>query len=160
MAKNKKPSKKYKPKHVRLNPMGFVMESMSSLKSHTSFMLNLKIRNHGSLTLLTTGKGNQWDIETMIEMVNITEAFARLGFGQDYSNVINDGLMAVRSVGRRGVETGSFVMRSAEMNALNEVMDLFDAQMEMVTLKDMDSAIALINEERRQKKMTPIVEKQ
>ena len=159
MATNKKSGKKYKPRPVRLNPMGFVMENMSSLKSHTSFMLSMKIRNHGSLTLLTTGKGNQWDVETMIEMVNITEAFARLGFGQDYSNVINDGLMAVRSVGRRGVETGSYVMKAAEMNAINEIMYLHDAQMEMVTLKDMDKAIALINEERRLKKMTPIVEK-
>ena len=159
MAKNKKPSKKYKPKPVRLNPMGFVIENMTSMKTYTAFMLKLNIRNHGALSTLTTGKGKQWDIQTMIEMVNITEAFARLGFGQDYSDVVRDGMQALRSVGKRGAETGSFVLKSAEMNALNTIMELHDAQMEMVTLKDMDSAIKLINEERRQKKMTPIVEK-
>ena len=50
-------------------------------------------------------------------------------------------------------------MKSAEMNALNTIMELHDAQMEMVTLKDMDKAIALVKEEYRQRKMTPIVEK-
>jgi hypothetical protein len=45
------------------------------------------------------------------------------------------------------------------MTALNEFMELHDAQMEMVTLRDMDEAIALVREEFRLKKMTPIVEK-
>ena len=57
MAKNKKPSKKYKPKYVLVNPMGFVMENMTSVSSHTSFMLDLNIKNHSALTMLTTGKG-------------------------------------------------------------------------------------------------------
>jgi hypothetical protein len=159
MAKNKKPAKKYKPRLVLLNPMGFVVENMSSVSSHTSFMLDLNIKNHGALTMLTTGKGKQWDIEILIAMVNITEAFARLGFGKDYSDVVSDGIAALRSVGKRGVETGSYVMKSSEMNALNTIMELHDAQMSVVTLKDMDKAIALINEERKQKKMTPIVTK-
>ena len=159
MAKNKKPSKKYKPKYVLVNPMGFVMENMTSVSSHTSFMLDLNIKNHSALTMLTTGKGTKWDINTLIAMVNITEAFVRLGFGKDYADVVREGVQALRSVGKRGVETGSFVMKSSEMNALNMVMELHDAQMEMVTLKDMDKAIALVNEEYRQRKMTPIVEK-
>jgi hypothetical protein len=38
-------------------------------------------------------------------------------------------------------------------------MELHDAQMEVVTLRDMDEAIALVREEFRLKKMTPILEK-
>ena len=78
MAKNKKPSKKYKPKYVLVNPMGFVMENMTSVSSHTSFMLDLNIKNHSALTMLTTGKGTKWDINTLIAMVNITEAFVKV----------------------------------------------------------------------------------
>jgi hypothetical protein len=62
-------------------------------------------------------------------------------------------------VGKRGAESGRFVLKAAEMTALNEFMELHDAQMEVVTLKDMDEAIALVREEYRLKKMTPIVEK-
>ena len=44
---------KYRPKPVLLNPMGFVLESISPVASHTSFMLDLKIKNHGALETLT-----------------------------------------------------------------------------------------------------------
>jgi hypothetical protein len=36
-------------------------------------------------------------------------------------------------------------------------MELHDAQLEVITLKDMENAINLVNEELRQKKMRPIV---
>lgn len=150
---------KYRPKHVLLNPMGFVLESISPVASHTAFMLDLKIKNHGALEVLTKGKAKHADIDVLIAMVNITEAFARLGFGKDYSDVVRDGLQALRDVGKRGAVSGSFVLKAHEMNALNTVMELHDAQLEVVTIKDMDAAIALVREEYRLKKMTPILEK-
>lgn len=151
---------KYRPKRVLLNPVGFVLENLSPVASHTSFMLDLKIKNHGALETLTKGLAKHADIDTLIQMVNMTEAFARLGFGKDYSDVVRDGLQALRDVGKRGVATGSFVLKASEMNALNSVMELHDAQMDVVTLKDMDAAIALVQEEYRLRKMTPILEKQ
>jgi hypothetical protein len=151
---------KYRPKHVLLNPVGFVLEGMSPVRSHTSFMLDLKIKNHAALASLTKGVAKHGEVDTLIAMVNITEAFARLGFGDDYSDVVRDGLQALRNVGKRGAVSGSFVLKAQEMNALNSAMELHDAQMEVVTLKDMDAAIALIREEFRLRKMTPILEKQ
>ena len=150
---------KYRPKHVLSNPLGYVLESISPVASHASFMLDLKIKNHGALETLTKGKAKHTDIDTLISMVNMTEAFARLGFGKDYSDVVRDGLQALRDVGKRGAASGSFVLKAHEMNALNSVMELHDAQMDVVTLKDMDKAIALVQEEYRLRKMTPIVEK-
>ena len=150
---------KYKPKHVLLNPMGFVMESISPVASHKSFMLDLKIKNHGAMNTLTKGVAKHADIDMLIAMVNMTEAFARLGFGKDYSDVVHDGLQALRDVGKRGAVSGSFVLKAHEMNALNTVMELHDAQMDVVTLSDMEKAIALVREEYRLRKMTPILEK-
>lgn len=135
------------------------MESISPVRSHTAFMLDLKIKNHGAMSLLTKGKAEHADIDTLIAMVNVTEAFARLGFGKDYADVVRDGLQALRDVGKRGAVSGSFVLKAHEMNALNSAMELHDAQMDVVTLKDMDAAIALVREEYRLRKMTPIVER-
>lgn len=149
----------YRPKRVLLNPVGYVLESLSPVTSHASFMLDLKIKNHGSMDALTKGLAKSTDIDSLISMVNMTEAFARLGFGQEYSEVVRDGLQALRDVGKRGAMTGSFVLKAHEMNALNAAMELHDAQMEVVTLGDMDKAIALVQEEYRLKKMTPILEK-
>ena len=150
---------KYRPKHVLLNPVGFVMESLSPVRSHTSFMVDLKIKNHAAMDSLTKGVAAHADINTLVAMGNITEAFARMGFGKDYSDVVKEGLLALRAVGRRGAESGRFILKAVEMTALNEFMELHDAQMEVVTLRDMDEAIALVQEEFRLKKMTPIVEK-
>lgn len=150
---------KYRPKHVLLNPVGFVMEGLSPVRSHTSFMVDLKIKNHAALDSLTKGVASRTDIDTLIAMGNVTEAFARMGFGKDYSDVVKNGLLSLRAVGARGVETGRFILKASEMTALNEFMELHDAQMEVVTLKDMDAAIALVREEFRLKKMTPILEK-
>jgi hypothetical protein len=122
-------------------------------------MVDLKIKNHGAMDSLTKGKAKHTDIDMLISMVNMTEAFARLGFGKDYSDVVRDGLQALRDVGKRGAASGSFVLKAHEMNALNAAMELHDAQMDVVTLKDMDAAIALVQEEYRLRKMTPIVEK-
>ena len=150
---------KYRPKRVLLNPVGFVMESLSPVRSHTSFMIDLKIKNHGAMDALTKGVATRTDIDTLIAMGNVTEAFARMGFGKDYSDVVKQGLLAIRAVGARGLESGRFILKAAEMTTLNEFMELHDAQMEVVTLRDMDEAIALVREEFRLKKMTPILEK-
>jgi hypothetical protein len=82
-----------------------------------------------------------------------------LGFGKEYADVVTEGLDALRDVGRRGVETGRFILKASEMNSLNLVMELHDAQMDLVTVKDMDKAVELVREEFRQRKMRPIVEK-
>jgi 5-formyltetrahydrofolate cyclo-ligase len=122
-------------------------------------MLDLKIKNHAALEALTKGNATRADIDTLVAMVNMSEAFARLGFGDAYSDVVLAGLQALRHVGKRGAVSGSFILKAHEMNALNTAMELHDAQMEVVTLKDMDAAIALVREEYRLKKMTPITEK-
>ena len=45
------------------------------------------------------------------------------------------------------------------MSAINLVTELHDAQMDVITVKDMENAFKLVENEWRQKKMNPIVEK-
>jgi len=149
----------YRPKHVLVNPVGYVLESLSPVASHTAFMLDLKIKNHAALEDMTKGRATVAEVDTLIAMANITEAFARLGFGSGYSDIVRDGLDALRSVGARGAPTSRFILKANEMYALNQLMELHDAQLEAVTLKDMDKAIALVREEHRLKKTNRILEK-
>jgi hypothetical protein len=69
-------------------------------------------------------------------------------------------LDSLHAVGKRGVANNKFILKSDEMNALNLAMDLHDAQLEIITLKDMENAIKVVNEEFRQRKMRSIVEKE
>ena len=151
---------KYRPKPVLVNPLGYVLEGLEPARSHGSHILDLKIKNHGAMANLTRGIATRQDIDLLIGMVNIVEALYRLGFGSDYGDVVTDGLNALHSVGQRGASTNKFILRSEEMKALNIIMELHDAQMDVITVKDLDNACALVDKEFRAKKMRPIVKKE
>jgi len=151
---------KYRPRGVLLNTMGYVMESFTPIAKLEKYFMDLKIKNHMALTNLTKGVAMRDDIDTLIQSVNIVEALYRLGFGREYLTEVRAGLDALYAVGVRGATSGRFILRSEEMNALNVIMELHDAQLEVITLKDMENAIKLVTEELRQRKMRPIIKKE
>lgn len=151
---------KYRPKGVILNTMAYVVEGMTPVSKHDTYLVDLKIKNHLAMTNLTQGRATRSDIDTLIAMCNITEALYRHGFGSEYGDVVGNGLAALRAVARRGLDSNRFILKAEEMTAMNLVTELHDAQMDVVTIKDMERAIALVNEERRGKRMVPIIEKQ
>jgi hypothetical protein len=154
---NMRKKSKYRPKPVLLNPIGYVLEGLEPVRSHTSHAINLKIKNHLALTNLTQGKAVRHDIDVLINMVNVVEALYRLGFGKEYAEEVKAGLDALHAVAVRGKDTNRFILRSDEMNALNLICELHDAQLEVITVKDLDNAIDLVDKERRAKKMRPVI---
>lgn len=151
---------KYKPKGVILDPIGYMMESLTPVTKHANFLVNLKIRNHMAIQSLTQGRATRAEMDDMIAMGNAVEALHRLGFGRDYEEVVKKGVDALLSVARRGVANGErFILTAPEMNALNDLMELHDEQMEVITVKDMENAMKLMEKEYRSGKMTPIVRK-
>jgi hypothetical protein len=142
------------------NPLGYVLESMTPVSQHDNFLIDLKLKNHMALANLTKGVATRQDIDMLIQATNMVEALYRMGFGREYASEVRAGLDALHAVGVRGAESGRFILKAEEMNALNETMELHDAQLEVITLKDMENAIKLVNEELRQKKMRPIVTKE
>jgi hypothetical protein len=142
-----------------MNPIGYVMESMTPLAKRDNYLVRLKLRNHMALTNLTQGKATRTDMDDLIAMGNVTEALYRMGFGKEHGDITQDGLGALLAVGKRGAESGRFILRAPEMAALNLLMDLHEAQMDVVTTKDMEQGLKLVDEEFRQRKMRPIVEK-
>jgi len=136
-----------------INPLMYVLESLKPVREHDSFLIDLKIKNHGAMSSLTRGEANRDDMDALITMVNVVEALYRLGYGQEYGDVVRDGLDALHEVGKRGVATGRFVLKSKEMSDLNTVMELHDAQMEVITVKDMERVTEMVRKEFEQRKM-------
>lgn len=143
----------YRPKPKLINPLMYVLESLKPVREHDSFLIDLKIKNHGAMSSLTRGEANRDDMDALITMVNVVEALYRLGYGQEYGDVVRDGLDALHEVGKRGVATGRFVLKSKEMSDLNTVMELHDAQMEVITVKDMERVTEMVRKEFEQRKM-------
>ena len=143
----------YRPKGVLVNPLLYVLEGFRPVRAHDSYLVDLKIKNHGAMSNLTQGLAGREDVDALINMVNVVEALYRLGFGREYGDVVKDGLDALHDLGRRGVQTGRFVLKAQEMSHLNLIMELHDAQMDLITIKDMEKAIDLVNKEFNQRKM-------
>ena len=138
--------------------MGYVVESMTPVALHESFMVDLKITNHMAMAALVQGNATKADINVLINALNITESLWRLGFGKEYRNVVDVGIRALRAVGKRGLDTDKFALEPDEADALNEAMELHDAQLEIITVGDMDRAVRIVHEEIRNKRATPIKE--
>jgi 5-formyltetrahydrofolate cyclo-ligase len=147
---------KYRPKGVLINPVAYVLESFRPVKDHDSYLIDLKIKNHAAMEALTKGHASRSDMDVLISMVNVCEALYRLGFGEDYGDVVQEGLDALHDVGGRGVKTGRFILKAHEMSHLNLVMELHDAQMEIITIKDMEKVVDMVNKEFNQRKMRRI----
>lgn len=140
---------KYRPRAVLANPVAYVVESFTPVTQHDGYLVDLKIKNHGAMAALTQGRATRAEIDMLIAMSNMIEALWTLGFGKEYEAVMCAGQAALIAVGRRGLTTGKFILRSSEMSALNEMMDLHDAQMEVITVGDIERGIALIRKRER-----------
>ena len=135
----------YKPRAVLANPLAYVLEGVKPVTRHESYLIDLKIKNHGAMAALVQGRATRRDMDVLIAMSNMVEALWSLGFGRDYTDIVAAGQTALIDVGRRGKDTDKFILRAAEMAALNELMELHDAQMDVITVRDIERGLDVIN---------------
>ena len=148
---------KYRPKPILQNPLGYVLESLTPVSQHDSYLIDLKIKNHMAMKNLTHGNATKDDMDKLIAMNNVTHALLRMGFGTEFKQYMDAGREALYAVCSRGAATKTkFLCRGPEITALNALLELHDAQMDVVTIGDMEKAIALVEHEQKTGKMIPI----
>lgn len=92
---------------------------------------------------LTHGSATKADINTLIAMSNMTEALHQMGFGKEYQDVCVEGRFAILNIVQRAGKHGRFTPTGPEIQMLNLLMELHDAQMDIVTVRDIEKALAL-----------------
>ena len=145
---------KYRPKGVRLDIVGYVTESLKPVAHHDSYLLDLKIKNSEAMVALLQGKATKQDMDILIAMSNIVEALWHLGFGKEYKEVTVEGRVAILNIVHRAVTTKRFVPTGEQIKALQTLMELHDAQMDVITIKDMERALAYAESQLRQRRAT------
>jgi hypothetical protein len=145
---------KYRPRPVLINPLGYVLESMKPVAHHDQYLIDLKIKNNQAMVALLRGEAVYSDIDTLIAMSNIVEALYKLGFGDEYKDVTVDGREAIISIVHRATDIKRFTPTGLEIQALNLLMELHDAQMDVITIKDMERALDYIKLKMSQHKAT------
>lgn len=149
---------KYRPKPVIQNPLAYVLEGMTALKRHTS-MNAVEIKNHSAMYDLIRGQATKQQMDLLIAMHNICHAIARLGIGKDQKDCLERGKKALYDVCCRGTTTRKFVCRSGEITALNDLMELHDAQLNVITVKDMEKAVQIVQADLKSEKALVILDR-
>jgi hypothetical protein len=117
----------------------------------------IKIRNHDAMNTLRLGTATRVEIDIIIAALNIAEALARQGVGSDWMPELRTAQDALYTLARRGLKS-RFIVRGEELKALNLAMEVHDAQLETVTVKQLETAMEFVTETVRLKKARPIVE--
>jgi hypothetical protein len=137
----------YKPKGIRLDAVNWVLSGLKPVSSVGDALIVLKAKNHSALTEVVQGRGNRDQIDILIAALNVCEAYAIHGIGEDWKPEIKEAQDALYNMAKRGLEKGKFLFTGPEMKAVNLAMDIHDAQLEQ-------SSISMLE------KMTDFVAKQ
>jgi hypothetical protein len=147
---------KYKPKGVRLDNMAWVQSGLKRV-DEVSASATIKIRNHDAMNTLRLGSATRAEIDIIINALNIAEALAQRGVGSDWMPELRSAQDHLLALARRGL-TSRFIVRGDELTALNLAMEIHDAQLETVTVRQLEAAMNFVTETVRLKKARPIVE--
>jgi hypothetical protein len=100
-----------------VNPLNYVLDSITPLVEYNPKLLDLKIKNHASMLALTEGRATRDDYNRLIALANIVEALYLMGFGKTYKDVMDQGHEALLAVGRRSNGTGRYILKAGEVAA-------------------------------------------
>lgn len=149
----------YRPKGVRLDNMTWVQAGMKKVGALPEAGVALKLKSHEALDSVLTGRGTRDHVDVLISAVNMAEALMRVrsDLGRDWAEEIRAAQDAIHSMGKRGFAKNSFVFTGPEMMAVRVVVELHDAQLDDCTVREMEQALFIVNEEIRLKKARPII---
>lgn len=137
----KKRKKQYRPKPIRLDVMNYVLSGMRPLSGVKEWYLNIQIKQRSALEALRKGMAGKSDIDTLMAMSNMTEALARFGKGSDWMEEILASQEQLRQLAESGAKRGMrFVMNYQQWQALKDITDLHEVQLENCTVYDIERA--------------------
>lgn len=148
---------KYKPKGVRFDVMTYLKTGMQRMANHPA-ALDLRIKNHAALTSIVRGTGTRDDVDVLINAFNVTEALAKkVELGDQYAIEIQGGQDALFTMARRCVDKERFLFTGPEMQAVNLAMEIHDAQLDEVSIADLERALEYVTDQIRNKRVRVVV---
>jgi hypothetical protein len=142
-----------------MDALNWVLSGLKPLNS-APVTTDIRIKNHAAMDTLRRGDATLHDIDILIGAFNMCEGYVRLRpeLGFDWLDEIQAGQDALHAVGKRGLESGRFILKAKELVAMNLVMEIHDTQLDQTTVRDMELVLDIIDREYRAKKMRAIKE--
>jgi hypothetical protein len=141
MPASKKPRKKYRPKPVLVDPVGFAVESNGLLKDHGTWLLDWSLRNNVAFGELLKGRASKTDLDTLVAARNIVEALIVTLDGVDIDGTLARSAAALIDICDRANAGKGTAMRAPEMQAIRDLMALHDELLDVVTVGQFETAL-------------------
>lgn len=138
---------KYKPRPVLVDPVGFVVESVKPIVEHDNYVLDWKLKNNVAFAALMRGEATKVEMDTLAAAHNITDALLVILDGKDIDGTVARSAVAIMDICDRANAGKGVAMKAAEMQAMRDLMALHDELMDVVTLGQMEKAIAYAKKE-------------
>lgn len=137
----------YRPKGVRLDNLSWIKSGFQKVGTLPKAGVGLKIKNHVALDAIMHGTTDRSMVDDLIAAFNISEALYKVNpeLGLDYAGEIKAAQDAIFSLGQRYKKTGKIAFTGPEMMAVRTAMDVHDAQLDQCNVREMESAIDLVN---------------
>lgn len=151
-----KTRKKYKPKPVLRDPLTWVINGFRRLDNKIPEVMNLNIEVHHAASALAKGNATRHEIDFLLTAANISLALIEQGIGEGFDDVAIRGRDAVVAISGRGWEHNRFTAKGLELTAINELIELHDAQFEVITMSDLETATRKVIKMIQAKRIHPL----
>ena len=134
----KKRNKKYKAKPVVQNPLNYFFGGLKKIDGE--HLTNLNVKNHAAMFKLTTGIGERSDWDMIVGASNMAIVMCEQHFDNQYHEMLITGRDALHAIGKRYLEKDKFIMTGDEMQAINNLLDVHEAQLNALRVIDVERA--------------------
>ncbi len=134
----KKRSKKYKPKIIVQNPINYFFGGLK--KAEPEVLTELQVKNHFAMNKLCKGIAVKDDFDKLASVINMALVLTEQHFDNQYHEMLLKARDALHDIGMRFRKMNVFVLRGDEMQAINEAMEVHDAQLEALRVIDIERA--------------------
>lgn len=134
----KKRNKKYKPKTIVQNPLNYFLGGYKRIQGEE--LTDLYAKNHMAMVKLCSGQSDRDDWEVLTDMINLSLVLTEQHFDDQYHEMLLLARDSLLAIGQRYMDCGKFTLEGDEMQALNNAMDVSEAQLEVLRVVDVERA--------------------
>ena len=117
----------------------------SKVAAQKDHFLRIQLSNHSALAALANNTASVRDVDQLIAARNMAEAIRSTAhLGNMHKDILIASHAALIEIGKRLMDTGTPTATAEEVSALTDLLELHDAQLEQVTVIQMERAINLI----------------
>ena len=136
----------YRPRPVILDTLHWVRSGFRPLTDVADENLILRTRNHLALAAVMQGATTAADLGVLIAASNMCMALKRGGFGDEHHAIARAGADAIEALRDRERK----VCTGPELTAIKRMMELHDAQLDVVRINDLDAAIKVAKSKQKE----------